>query len=154
MQVGTQLGAYEIIGKIGQGGMGEVWSATDTRLHRAAAIKALPPSVAGDPERLARFKREAQLLAALSHPNIAAVYGLEQTHEGTSLAMELVDGEDLAIRIERGPVPVDETVDVAVQIASALEEAHDKGIIHRDLKPANIKVTRDGTRGVFGKIGS
>ena len=138
------LAHYRIVRKIGEGGMGEVWSATDTRLHRSAAIKALPVSVANDAERLARFRREAQVLAALSHPNIAAVYGLEQTDQGTYLAMELVEGEDLAARIERGAVPVDEAVDMAVQIASALEEAHDKGIVHRDLKPANIKVTSDG----------
>jgi eukaryotic-like serine/threonine-protein kinase len=141
---GQPLAHYRIVSKIGEGGMGEVWSATDTRLHRSAAIKALPVSVANDAERLARFRREAQVLAALSHPNIAAVYGLEQTDQGTYLAMELVEGEDLAARIERGPVPVDEAVDMAVQIASALEEAHDKGIVHRDLKPANIKVTSDG----------
>jgi eukaryotic-like serine/threonine-protein kinase len=141
---GQPLAHYRIVRKIGEGGMGEVWSATDTRLHRSAAIKALPVSVANDAERLARFRREAQVLAALSHPNIAAVYGLEQTDQGTYLAMELVEGEDLSARIERGPVPVDEAVDMAVQIASALEEAHDKGIVHRDLKPANIKVTSDG----------
>ncbi len=143
LEAGTRLGPYEISSLIGAGGMGEVWSATDTRLHRAAAIKALPASVADDPERLARFKREAQVLAALSHPNIAAIYGLEESDGASYLAMELVDGDDLSARIERGPLPVDEAVEIALQIAAGLEEAHEKGIVHRDLKPANIKVTPD-----------
>ncbi len=144
LESGQTLAHYRIDHKLGQGGMGEVWAATDTRLHRAAAIKALPASVAGDPERLARFKREAQVLAALSHPNIAAIYGLEEIDGASYLAMELVEGEDLSARIDRGPVPVDDAIDIALQVAAALEEAHDKGIVHRDLKPANIKITPDG----------
>jgi len=141
---GQALAHYRIDRKLGEGGMGEVWAATDTRLHRAAAIKALPASVAADPERLSRFRREAQVLAALSHPNVAAIYGLEEADGASYLAMELVEGEDLSARIDRGPVPVEEAIEIALQVAAALEEAHDKGIVHRDLKPANIKVTADG----------
>ncbi len=144
LQPGQTLSHYRIERKIGQGGMGEVWSAMDTRLNRAAAIKALPASLAGDPERLARFKREAQLLASLNHPNIAGIYGLEQEGDSSYLAMELVEGDDLSERIEARPLPLEEALDIAGQIAAALEEAHDKGIVHRDLKPANIKVTPDG----------
>ncbi len=141
---GQLLSHYRIDRKIGQGGMGEVWAATDTRLNRAAAIKALPASVAADPERLARFKREAQLLAALSHPNIAAIYGLEEIDGAPYLALELVEGEDLSTRIEGRRVPCAEAIEIALQIAAALEEAHEKGIIHRDLKPANIKISAGG----------
>jgi Tol biopolymer transport system component len=141
---GQDLAHYRIDRKIGEGGMGEVYAATDTRLNRSAAIKALPAMLAADPERLARFTREAQLLAALNHPNIAAIYGLEQVGDASYLALELVDGEDLSTRIENRVVPYDETVEIALQIASALEEAHDKGIVHRDLKPANIKLAADG----------
>jgi Tol biopolymer transport system component len=144
LESGQTLAHYQIDRKLGEGGMGEVWAATDTRLHRPAAIKALPASVAGDPERLARFKREAQVLAALSHPNIAAIYGLEEMDGAPYLAMELVEGDDLSTRIDGHALPVDEAVDIALQIAAALEEAHEKGIVHRDLKPANIKVTPDG----------
>ena len=141
---GQPLAHYRIDRKIGEGGMGEVWAATDTRLNREAAIKTLPASVAGDAERLSRFKREAQLLAALSHPNIAAVYGLEEVDAVPYLALELVEGDDLSARIQGTPLPVDEAVEIAGQIAAALEEAHGAGIIHRDLKPANVKVTPDG----------
>jgi len=141
---GQTLSHYRIDRKIGQGGMGEVWAATDTRLNRPAAIKALPASVAADPERLARFKREAQMLAALSHPNIAAIYGLEESAGAPYLALELVEGEDLSARIEGRRVPVAEAIEIALQIAAALGEAHDKGIVHRDLKPANIKISADG----------
>ena len=141
---GQTLAHYRIERKIGEGGMGEVWAATDTRLNRTAAIKALPAAVAAEPERLARFKREAQLLAALSHPNIAAIYGLEQTDDASYLALELVEGDDLSTCIPGRPVPIDDATEIALQIAAALEEAHDKGIIHRDLKPANIKITPDG----------
>jgi Tol biopolymer transport system component len=141
---GQQLAHYRIDRKIGEGGMGEVWAATDTRLNRPAAIKALPPALAGDPERLARFKREAQLLASLSHPNIAGIYGLEQVGDDFFLALELVEGDDLSTRIGAGALPRDEAVDIALQIAAALEQAHETGIVHRDLKPANIKLAADG----------
>jgi len=124
--------------------MGEVYRAIDTRLHREVAIKVLPAEVAQDPERLARFRREARLLAALNHPNIATIYGLVEAEEGLFLALELVEGEDLKERLERGAVPVDEAMEIAEQIAEALEEAHNRGIVHRDLKPANVKVTPGG----------
>ncbi|HTM32084.1 MAG TPA: protein kinase [Vicinamibacterales bacterium] len=142
---GTRLGSYEIVAALGAGGMGEVYRATDTKLKRQVAIKILPSSLAADADRLARFQREAEVLASLNHPHIAAVYGLETTDGGTALVMELVAGEDLSERIARGPVPVDEALSTARQIADALEAAHDQGIIHRDLKPANIKVRADGT---------
>ena len=144
LKPGQELAHYRIERKIGEGGMGEVWAATDTRLNRPAAIKALPAVLAADPERLARFKREAQLLAALSHPNIAAIYGLEQVDEASYLALELVEGDDLSERIDGRAVAYDEAVEIALQIAAALEGAHEKGIIHRDLKPANIKLAADG----------
>ncbi len=124
--------------------MGEVYRATDTNLHRDVAIKVLPPEVAQDSERLGRFKREAHLLAALNHPNIAAIYGLEEADGKPFLALELVEGEDLKERLARGAIPVDEALEIAKQIAEALEEAHNKGIVHRDLKPANVKLTPDG----------
>src|SRR5437773_3052848 len=120
--------------------MGQVYRARDTKLNRDVALKILPHAFAADPDRLARFTREAQTLAALNHPNTAHLYGLEQS----CIVMELVDGEDLARRIARGPIPIDESVAIAVQIADALEAAHEQGIVHRDLKPANIKVRRDG----------
>ena len=138
---GTRLGSYEIKDSLGDGGMGEVYRARDTKLHRDVAIKVLPEVFAGDPDRLGRFEREAHTLAALNHPNIAQIYGLE----GSALVMELVDGEDLAARIARGALPLDESLAVARQVADALEAAHDHGIIHRDLKPANIKVRADAT---------
>ena len=142
---GTRLGAFEITGLLGAGGMGEVYRARDTKLKREVALKVLPADVSSDPDRLARFQREAEVLASLNHPNIAQVYGLELAAEGTALVMELVDGEDLSQRIARGPIPLDEALPIARQIAEALEAAHDAGIIHRDLKPANIKVRPDGT---------
>src|SRR5436190_2163044 len=142
---GTRLGIYEIAEQIGAGGMGEVYRATDTNLKRSVAIKALPASVAGDADRLARFRREAEVLAALNHPNIAAIYGFEKTSDVTALVMELVEGEDLSQRIARSAIPLDETLPIAKQIADALEAAHEQNIIHRDLKPANIKVRADGT---------
>ncbi len=169
---GTRLGSYEITNAIGAGGMGEVFRARDTRLNRDVAIKVLPAAFADDPERLARFTREAQTLASLNHPNIAAIYGLEDVgarpaspdtgaRRDTSeepgpgrpgpysatiaLIMELVDGEDLSAQIARGPIPVAEALPIARQIAEALEAAHEQGIVHRDLKPANIKVRSDGT---------
>ena len=142
---GTRLDVYEVTEQIGAGGMGEVYRATDSNLKRSVAIKVLPASVAGDVDRLARFQREAEVLAALNHPNIAAIYGLEKTPDFTALVMELVEGEDLSQRIARGPIPIDEALPIARQIAEALEAAHEQGIIHRDLKPANIKVRSDGT---------
>jgi serine/threonine protein kinase/Tol biopolymer transport system component len=134
------MGPYEILGAVGAGGMGEVYRGRDTRLGRLAAIKVLPEAVAHDAERLARFEREAQTLAALNHPNIAQIYGLE----GGALAMEFVEGEDLSARIARGVIPVDDALVIAAQIAGALESAHEFGIIHRDLKPSNIRIREDG----------
>jgi Tol biopolymer transport system component len=145
LTLGTRLGAYEIAAQIGAGGMGEVYRAADTNLKRSVAIKVLPASVAAEPERLARFQREAEVLAALNHPHIAAIYGLERTPDCTALVMELVEGEDLSQRIARGAMPLEEALPIALQIAEALEAAHDQGIVHRDLKPANIKVRTDGT---------
>jgi serine/threonine protein kinase len=145
LAIGTRLGAYEIIALIGAGGMGEVYRARDTRLNRDAAIKVLPETFARDAERLARFKREAHVLASLNHPHIGAIYGLEETATASALILELVEGEDLSERIARGPVPLEEALPIAKQIAEALEAAHEHGVIHRDLKPANIKLKSDGT---------
>jgi serine/threonine-protein kinase len=142
---GTRLGPYEIVGLLGVGGMGEVYRATDTNLKRDVAVKVLPASVASDPERLARFQREAEVLAALNHPNIAHIHGLEKSQGTVALVMELVEGPTLADRIAQGPLPLDEALPIGKQTAEALEAAHEKGIIHRDLKPANIKVRDDGT---------
>ena len=142
---GSRIGPYEISAQIGVGGMGEVYRATDTNLGRQVAIKVLPESMAADPERLARFDREAKTLAALSHSNIAAIYGLERSARQMALVMELVDGQTLADRIAAGPIPVDDALAITKQIAEALEAAHGQGVIHRDLKPANIKVRPDGT---------
>jgi len=145
LTLGSQFGVFTITAPIGVGGMGEVYQATDTKLKRQVAIKVLPASVAGDAGRLARFQREAEVLAALNHPHIATIYGLEDTPDGTALVMELVEGEDLSRRIARGAVPIDEALPLAKQVAEALEAAHEQGIVHRDLKPANIKVRHDGT---------
>ena len=145
LTAGARLGPYEIISLLGAGGMGEVYRARDTKLNRDVAIKILPDIFANDPDRLARFTREAQTLAALNHPNIAHIHGLEETAEQRALVMEFVDGEDLAARLTRGPLAFDNALAVARQIADGLEAAHDQGIIHRDLKPANVKLTRDGT---------
>ena len=142
---GTRLGPYEVLAPIGAGGMGEVYRATDTKLKRQVALKILPTLLAADAERLARFQREAEVLASLNHPNIAAIYGLEDADGTKALVMELVEGPTLADRIARGVVPVDEALPIATQIAEALEAAHEQGIIHRDLKPANIKVRSNGT---------
>ncbi|HKW01085.1 MAG TPA: protein kinase [Vicinamibacterales bacterium] len=142
---GTRLGAYEVTAQIGEGGMGQVYRATDTRLKRQVALKILPPAFAADPERLARFQREAEVLALLNHPHIAAIYGLEESAGITALVMELVEGDDLSQRLARGAIPLDEALPTARQIAEALAAAHELGIIHRDLKPANIKVRADGT---------
>jgi serine/threonine-protein kinase len=141
---GTRLGPYEILSALGAGGMGEVYRATDTTLGRDVAIKTLPDGFARDPERVARFKREAQVLAALNHPHIAAIYGLEEVNGGQFLVLELVEGDTLAQRIATGPVPVTEALRLARQVADALQAAHEKGIIHRDLKPANIALTHEG----------
>ena len=138
---GQKLGPYEIVSPLGAGGMGEVYRARDSKLKREVAIKVLPADVASDRERLARFQREAEVLASLNHPHIAHVYGIEEN----ALVMELVEGEDLAERIRRGPIPIDEALPIAKQIAEALEAAHEQGIVHRDLKPANVKVRPDGT---------
>ena len=175
--IGTTLAQYRITDKLGEGGMGQVWLAEDEKLGREVALKVLPEEFAEDPERMARFEREAKVLASLNHPNIATLYGLETVHaeqsaqenvsdglDGNSklktqnsklnsdsdaatvfLAMELVEGEDLSERIKRGPVPVEEATAIALQIAEALEAAHEQGIVHRDLKPANIKLRPDGT---------
>ena len=145
LAVGARFGPYEMTGTLGAGGMGEVYRATDTNLKRAVAIKVLPESVATDRDRLARFQREAEVLASLNHPNIAHVYGLERSTGVTALVMELVEGPTLADRIAQGPIPIDEALAIAKQIAEALEAAHEQGIIHRDLKPANIKLRADGT---------
>jgi len=142
---GARLGVYEIIASIGVGGMGEVYRATDTTLGRQVAIKILPDAFASDPERLARFEREAKTLASLNHAHIAAIYGFEKSAGMHALVMELVEGDDLSQRIARGAIPLDEALPIAKQIAEALEAAHEQGIIHRDLKPANIKVRADGT---------
>src|ERR1700719_3920405 len=142
---GTRLGSYEVRSAIGAGGMGEVYQARDTELGRDVAIKVLPDAFAADPDRLARFQREAKMLAALNHPNIAAIYGLDEDGKRNFLVMELVPGETLQERISRdGAVPLEEALGIARQIAEALEAAHEKGIIHRDLKPANVKITPDG----------
>src|ERR671934_694675 len=141
---GSRIGTYEITGTLGAGGMGEVYRARDTRLKRDVALKILPESFATDLARLARFQREAEVLAALNHPNIAAIYGLEESIDTKTLVLELVEGPTLADRIARGPMPLDEALPIARQIAEALEAAHEQGIIHRDLKPANIKLTADG----------
>jgi len=142
--IGQEFGHYRVVEKLGEGGMGVVYRATDTRLGRDVALKVLPDAFARDAERMARFEREARLLASLNHPNIAAIYGLEESAGVRAIAMELVDGHSLADRLRSGPIPLEEALPIALQIADALEAAHDKGIIHRDLKPANVKVTADG----------
>src|SRR5215467_8234568 len=144
LTTGTQLGPYEVLSLLGRGGMGEVYRARDTKLKREVAIKTLPEEFSRDPERLARFQREAEALAALNHPNIAHVYGLEESANTRCIVMELVEGETLQQRLSRGPIPVEEALQIAKQIAEALEAAHEKGIVHRDLKPANIKITPAG----------
>src|SRR5262252_7012553 len=141
--IGTRLAHYEITGHLGSGGMGDVYQATDTKLGRSVAIKFLPEAFSHDTERVARFQREARVLASLNHSNIAGIHGLEEIDSRHFLVMELVPGETLADRIKRGAIPIEEALPIAKQIAEALAEAHDRGIIHRDLKPANIKVTPD-----------
>ena len=159
---GTRFGPYEVISILGAGGMGEVYRARDSRLDRDVALKLLPPTLTVDAERLLRFKREAVVLASLNHPNIAAIYGLEEGQPAGSdvpdeaLVLELVEGPTLAERIARGPLPLQEAREIAIQITAALEAAHERGIVHRDLKPANVKIRPDGTVKVldFGRTSS
>ena len=145
LTVGDRIAHYDVTALIGEGGMGQVYQATDTKLKRQVALKILPEAFSADPERLARFQREAEVLASLNHPGIAAIYGLEEAGDTRALVLELVEGPTLADRIKRGPIPLDEALPIAKQIAEALEAAHEAGVIHRDLKPANIKVRDDGT---------
>jgi serine/threonine-protein kinase len=142
--IGESFSHFKVTSKLGEGGMGEVWQAEDTKLGRDVALKVLPEVFAQEPDRLARFEREARVLASLSHKNIAGIHGLEEVDGRRFLVMELIDGETVAERIQRGPIPVDEAVQVAKQIAEAVEVAHEKGVVHRDLKPANVKITSDG----------
>jgi serine/threonine-protein kinase len=142
--IGQTLAHYQITDLLGRGGMGEVYRARDSKLDREVAIKILPREMSGDPERVARFQREARTLASLQHENIASIYGFEETSEARFLVMELVAGEDLSERIARGPLPADEATSIALQIARGLEAAHERGLVHRDLKPANVKLTPDG----------
>src|SRR5499433_1625022 len=144
LTIGAQLGSHEITALLGKGGMGEVYRARDTKLKRDVAIKILPDEFSRDADRVSRFQREAEVLAALNHPNIAAIYDLQEASGSRYLVLELVEGETLADRIARGRIPVEEALDIAKSICEALEAAHEKGIIHRDLKPANVKVTPDG----------
>src|SRR5262249_51794806 len=137
---GSRIGAYELVEVIGAGGMGIVYRARDAKLRRDVALKVLPEAVALDPDRIARFRREAQVLASLNHPNIAAIHGFEDSGDVHALVLELVDGPTLADRIAQGTIPLDEALPIARQIAEALEAAHEHGVIHRDLKPANIKL--------------
>jgi len=141
---GARLGPYQVVAALGAGGMGEVYRADDAALKRQVALKVLPAALADDPERLARFQREAEVLAALNHPNIAQIHGLEKAEGTFALVMELVEGPTLADLIARGAMPLDEALPIVNQIAEALEAAHERGIIHRDLKPPNIKVRDDG----------
>ena len=142
--IGTTIGSYEIRSALGAGGMGEVYRARDSKLGRDVALKVLPRAVALDPDRVARFRREAQVLASLNHSNIGAIHGLEELDGVPVLVLELVEGPTLADRLVDGPIPADEAFAIARQIAEALEAAHEHGIIHRDLKPANIKLRADG----------
>ena len=147
--IGQSVAHYEITALIGEGGMGQVFRATDTKLKRDVALKILPESFAQDPQRMGRFQREAEVLASLNHPKIAGIYGLEQEDSTHAIAMELVEGETLAARIKKAAIPFEEALKIALQIATALEAAHEKGIIHRDLKPANVIVTPEGTAKVL-----
>ncbi len=143
-KTGTKFGTYEIVEASGAGGMGEVYRATDSRLKRDIAIKVLPDAFSLDAESIARFQREAEVLASLNHPHIAAIYDLGSLEGSRFLILEFVEGDTLADRIARGAIPLNEALSIASQIAEALEAAHEKGVIHRDLKPANIKLTIDG----------
>jgi len=144
LSIGTRLGPYEILSALGAGGMGEVYRARDTRLDRDVAVKTLPAAFAADAERVARFQREARLLASLNHPHIGAIYGFEDAGDVSALVLELVEGDTLDDSVRRGPLPLPEALAIAQQIADALDAAHGSGIIHRDLKPANIMITPDG----------
>ena len=146
---GRELAHYRLVEKIGEGGMGQVWKALDTKLDREVAIKILPEQFAGDHDRVQRFEREAKVLASLNQPNIAAIYGFEQEQGVTFLVMELVPGEDLSQRLARGPIPVEDVLRIGSQVARALDAAHEHGVIHRDLKPANVLLTEDGTAKVL-----
>ncbi|MHC4976330.1 MAG: serine/threonine-protein kinase, partial [Planctomycetota bacterium] len=141
---GSSIGPYTIDREIGRGGMGVVYLARDTRLDRDVAIKSLPEHLASDPERLARFEREAKVLATLNHPNVAGIYGVEEVDGARYLILEYVEGETLAVRLDRGDIPPDEAVEIALEIAAGVEAAHEAGVIHRDLKPANIKFDAEG----------
>ena len=145
LEIGSRIAHYDVTALIGEGGMGQVYQATDTKLNRQVALKILPEAFATDPDLLARFQREAQVLASLNHPGIATIYGIEEGEGTRALVLELVEGPTLADRIAKGPIPIDEALPIAKQIAEALEAAHEAGVIHRDLKPANIKVREDGT---------
>src|SRR5215475_6919627 len=144
LDLGTRLGSLEITALLGKGGMGEVYRARDTKLKRDVAIKILPDEFSRDADRVSRFQREAEVLASLNHPNIAAIYDLQEAQGSRYLVLELVEGETLADRIARGPIPIEGALDIARSICEALEAAHEKGVIHRDLKPANVKITADG----------
>src|SRR5262245_52507759 len=143
--IGKQIGVYRVDAMIGAGGMGEVYRARDTKLGRDVAIKVLPPAFLIDPERRARFEREARVLATLNHPNIGAIYGFEESDGVRALVLELIDGETLGERIARAPIPINESLRIARAIADGLEAAHERGVVHRDLKPANIKISRNGS---------
>ena len=150
----TTLGSYTILSLLGKGGMGEVWRARDTKLDRDVAIKVLPETLARDKERVLRFEREAKLLASLNHTSIAQIYGFEESGDQKFLVLEYVEGETLSQRLRTGALAVEDALDIARQIAEALEAAHDKAVIHRDLKPGNVMVRPDGTVKVLGAIGS
>src|SRR5262245_17309457 len=145
LSAGSRVGPYEVIAPLGEGAMGVVFRARDTRLQRDVALKLLPEQFASEPDRLTRFQREAQVLASLNHNNIAQIYGLEQVNSSTCIVMELVEGETLEDRLKQGAFSYDETLDIARQLSDALAAAHERGVIHRDLKPANIKLTPNGT---------
>ncbi len=142
--VGKTISHYKVLEKIGSGGMGEVYRATDTKLNRDVALKILPQQFASDSQRMARFQREAEVLASLDHPNIGQIYGIEEAGQTKALVLQLIEGPTLAERIAQGPIPVEDALKIALQIAEGLEAAHEKGVIHRDLKPANIKITPEG----------
>src|SRR5215813_14834471 len=144
LTIGTQLGSHEIMALLGKGGMGEVYRARDLKLKREVALKILPEEFSRDADRVSRLQREAEVLASLNHPNIAGIHDLAEANGSRYLVLELVEGETLADRIARGPIPVEEALNIALQICEALEAAHEKGIVHRDLKPANVKVMPDG----------
>ena len=142
--IGTRLGSHEITALIGRGGMGAVYRARDLKLKREVAIKVLPDEFLSDPDRVSRFQREAEVLTSINHPNIAAIYDFEEAAGSRYLVMELVEGETLADRVQRGPLPLEEALDIGRRICEAIEAAHDKDIVHRDLKPANVKILPDG----------